>query len=210
MTLASSGGARRPRQRRSAITRDRVAQVALGLFNAQGYTPVTTNAIAEACGISTGSLYYHFRHREDVLWYLFQRVEARVRGLFIDSPFKDTGLALLRRQLVAVAEILTEYRFFFPDQTAILRRDERVAAAFLGLQTDVVGAMRGQLAGWLRPAHQGDRLVPPDAEGLARALWLMMTNWVTYLHSRGESVETAAVAGAVPVALALLDPYIPL
>ena len=53
MSMARPSGVRLTRQRRSAVTRDRVAQVALELFNEQGYLPVTTNAIAEACGIST-------------------------------------------------------------------------------------------------------------------------------------------------------------
>ncbi|MFZ2868653.1 TetR/AcrR family transcriptional regulator [Zavarzinia sp.] len=207
--MTTARGPSRPRQRRSDITRDRVANVALDLFNAHGYTPVTTNAIAEACGISTGSLYYHFRHREDVLWYLFQRVEARVRPLFVEPPFAETGLALMRRQLAAIADLLCEYRFFFPDQTAILRRDERVAEAFTRLQADVVEAIARQLGDFLRPALQGGRRVAPDTAELARAIWLMVTSWITYLVSRGEMVDAQAIARVVPVVVAILDPFIP-
>lgn len=207
--MTSASGPSRPRQRRSEVTRDRVANVALDLFNSLGYTPVTTNAIAEACGISTGSLYYHFRHREDVLWYLFQRVEARVRPLFIDPPFAETGLALLRRQLAAIADLLCEYRFFFPDQTAILRRDERVAEAFTRLQADVVAAIARQLDGFLCPALQGGRRVVADTAELARAIWLMVTSWITYLLSRGETVDARGIAGVVPVVVAILDPFMP-
>ncbi|MCW0181979.1 MAG: TetR/AcrR family transcriptional regulator [Zavarzinia sp.] len=207
--MTTARGPSRPRQRRSDITRDRVANVALDLFNAHGYTPVTTNAIAEACGISTGSLYYHFRHREDVLWYLFQRVEARVRPLFVEPPFAETGLALMRRQLAAIADLLCEYRFFFPDQTAILRRDERVAEAFTRLQADVVEAIARQLGDFLRPALQGGRRVAPDTAELARAIWLMVTSWITFLVSRGEMVDAQAVARVVPVVVAILDPFIP-
>lgn len=210
MSMARPSGVRLTRQRRSAVTRDRVARVALELFNEQGYLPVTTNAIAEACGISTGSFYYHFRNREDVLWYLFLRVEAEVRGLLIEVPFRDTGLALLRRQLSGVTGFLTDYRFFFPDQAAVLRRDERVATAFLRLQTEVLEAMTRQLAGWLRPAQQGGRVVVPDPAALARALWLMVTSWVTFLQVRGEPVTPETVAGVVPAALSLLDPFVPL
>ncbi|MFA5121971.1 TetR/AcrR family transcriptional regulator [Zavarzinia sp.] len=182
-----------------------MASVALDLFNSHGYTPVTTNWIAEACGVSTGSLYYHFRNREDVLWHLFQHVDALVRPLFVTPDFAETGMDLLHRQLSEVAPILCDYRFFFPDQSAILRRDARVADAFAALHADCVAAMDRQLAATLRPAGPA----APDTLALARSIWILVTGWVTYLYMRREPVTPETVAGVAPLIAGLLAPYVP-
>jgi len=46
--------------------RDRILDVAEGLFQERGYTAVAMRDIAEAAGMRTASLYYHFPSKEEL------------------------------------------------------------------------------------------------------------------------------------------------
>src|ERR1700744_2476893 len=56
-------GPRRPR----GDTRERILDVALELFNDQGYDATSLREIAERLGITKAALYYHFRSKDDIL-----------------------------------------------------------------------------------------------------------------------------------------------
>ncbi|MFZ4860593.1 TetR/AcrR family transcriptional regulator [Sphingobacterium sp. Mn56C] len=53
-------------------TKDRILEVALTLYNAEGIRTVTTRHIAAQLGISAGNLHYHFKHTEDIIQALFE------------------------------------------------------------------------------------------------------------------------------------------
>lgn len=48
-------------------TRDRIIATARNLYNELGYSAVTTAALADACGIAEGNLWYHFKTRRELL-----------------------------------------------------------------------------------------------------------------------------------------------
>lgn len=70
----SDGRLRRsPRQERSRATVDRVLVEAARLFDELDYAGTTTNKIAEAAGISIGTLYHYFPGKDSVLHSLAER-----------------------------------------------------------------------------------------------------------------------------------------
>lgn len=54
--------------------RDDILEAAAQLFEEQGYERATLDDIAKAVGIKKGSLYYHIRSKEDLLFALHQRL----------------------------------------------------------------------------------------------------------------------------------------
>jgi AcrR family transcriptional regulator len=70
--------ARRPR----GVTRERILDVALELFNEQGYEQTPLREIAERVGVTKAALYYHFERKEDILLELHLRVHALGREAF--------------------------------------------------------------------------------------------------------------------------------
>ena len=55
-------------------TQTRIVDAAQLLFNEHGTAAVSTNRIAEYCGISKGNLHYHFRTKQEIIRCLFQRM----------------------------------------------------------------------------------------------------------------------------------------
>jgi len=57
---------------------DAILQAAIDLFAGEGHARTTTNRIAERAGVSIGSLYQYFPHKDAILAALFERHEAAV------------------------------------------------------------------------------------------------------------------------------------
>jgi AcrR family transcriptional regulator len=67
-----------------ADTRERILEVALKLFNEQGYEKTSLREIAERLDVTKAALYYHFERKEDILLELHQRLQA-VGGDLVDQ-----------------------------------------------------------------------------------------------------------------------------
>ena len=67
-------GLRRGRPRGS--TRERILDVALELFTAQGYEQTSLREIADRLGVTKAALYFHFERKEDILLQLHMRLHA--------------------------------------------------------------------------------------------------------------------------------------
>ena len=81
-----------PRSRRPrGVTRERILDVALELFNEQGYEQTSLREIAERVGVTKAALYYHFERKEDILLELHLRVHALGREAFAQLAALDDG-----------------------------------------------------------------------------------------------------------------------
>jgi AcrR family transcriptional regulator len=76
---AQAGTRRAGRPRGS--TRDRILDVALELFNEQGYDKTSLREIAERLGVTKAALYYHFERKQDILLELHLRLHALGRDV---------------------------------------------------------------------------------------------------------------------------------
>jgi len=83
-----------PVQARAVETRDRILDAAARVFGRHGYAAGTTNRIAEAAGLSVGSLYQYFPNKDAILVELVRRhvregtaaVEAALAAAIRDDP----------------------------------------------------------------------------------------------------------------------------
>ena len=96
-------------------TKDRIAETARVLFNEQGYGAVSTAALAAACGIAEGNLWYHYKTRRALLDAIGERfalaIEARLDLRPASDPVGDYA--------AMVAAMMTEFRdfrFLYRDQ----------------------------------------------------------------------------------------------
>ncbi|KAA5605162.1 TetR/AcrR family transcriptional regulator [Roseospira marina] len=90
-------------------TRHRLKRGALELFVHQGISETTTRQIAAACDMSEGNIYRHFPSKEELARELLHdemvRLATGLRGaVAVDTPFKETVLALVRAYCRLAAE----------------------------------------------------------------------------------------------------------
>jgi AcrR family transcriptional regulator len=94
---------KQPRQERARATRDAVLLGAERLLDTEGPDALTTNRIAEAAGVSIGSLYQYFPHKQAIIAALIDVFLARYFEVFVgaletlrDLPLEVVGEALAR------------------------------------------------------------------------------------------------------------------
>lgn len=93
-----------PRQQRSRETYERVLDVAAEIFEKYGYAGTTTNKVAEAAGISIGTLYHYIPDKDALLYSLTERHLASgvdsVASVFRRLREEDPGLEESLRAII--------------------------------------------------------------------------------------------------------------
>lgn len=88
---------------------------ALGLFSTKGTSATSMQEIAEICGISKGSLYLHFKSKEElqqsVIHYCMQSIYDKI--VLVDSEQQLSPKEILRRQIEILLENFVELKEFF-------------------------------------------------------------------------------------------------
>ncbi len=107
-------------------TRDRIIEHARHLFNELGYGAVTTAALARACGIAEGNLWYHFKTKRALLDALGERYAAAVEARLLLTPAGDP-VSAYAALLAAVADELQTFRFLYRDQSSYGAHAEVIA-----------------------------------------------------------------------------------
>ena len=108
-------------------TRARIVETARTLFNEQGYGAVSTAALAAACGMAEGNLWYHFKTRRALLDALGERFAKTIEARLALAPGSDpvASYAIL---LEAVMVEFRDFRFLYRDQRSYGEHGEVIAA----------------------------------------------------------------------------------
>jgi AcrR family transcriptional regulator len=171
-TTEQAGGVR---ERKRQQTLERIAEVSLHLFVANGYEETTLDAIAAAAGIARRTFFYYYKSKDEMLIAL--QCEGFVKALhqaFVELPMGTTRLDALRKSLpklvasfendrtLAIADIM--------DSTESLR--VRKLSIFIEMESALFSAMA---RAWPASADQaGHRLMATIAVGVLR---LSMEQW---------------------------------
>jgi len=97
-------------------TRNRIVLTARQLFNRAGYGAVTTAALAEACGIAEGNLWYHFKTKRDLLAAIAEEFAVRVEARLARRPDPADPLGSYCAMLAEMMQELRDFRFLYRDQ----------------------------------------------------------------------------------------------
>src|SRR5512134_405288 len=169
---------------RAEVTRERILEASLRLFNERGEPNVATSDIAHELGISPGNLHYHFRHKNELVVRLFDRFRGRVEvalGVPEGRPAHAEDLWLF---LHVLFEEVRDHRFLFRDLDDLLSRDRR-------LKRELARLMRGLVAAGAMRA--GEREIDALAEGTA----MIVAYWMSFKAIRGEALPGDAVGRGV-------------
>jgi len=93
---------RKAKQERAQATIEAVLEAAAQILTVEGYEGATTNRIAEAAGVSIGSIYQYFPNKESIVAELIERTLGQVMSVFVERLAQVGNLALKEgvRQLI--------------------------------------------------------------------------------------------------------------
>ena len=98
---------------RAEQTRAAIIEAALGLFREAGYEATTMRAIAQAAGVSTGSAYYYFGSKEELIQEFYARNTAEHVAASTPVLRAETAFApRLRGTLRALIDVMAPYHEF--------------------------------------------------------------------------------------------------
>src|SRR6201991_614655 len=188
-------------------TQFRILQAALELFNEHGSAAVSSNRIAERCGISKGNLQYHFRNKREIIFAVFQQAIGEMdSGWYRDhlAPTLDHMAAMFVRQL----QLILKYRFFYREMANLLRGDKVLRPRFSDNRTRRLK----DLERFFRTlAAQGHIRLPADDRRLRSIIditWILSENWLNYLEYHDREVTADSISAGYNEILEVLQPYL--
>lgn len=164
-------------------TKDRILEVSLAMFNAQGEPNVTTNHIADELEISPGNLYYHFRNKENIVEHIFARFEARMDQALLVPDDRLPTLEDVWLQLHMVFECMWDYRFLYRDLVDILSRNRKLRTHFARILTRAGTSTRAVLTGLAQAGIV--RATADEIRATAENVLLVTTFWLNFNAVRG-------------------------
>lgn len=95
-------------------TKERILKAAMELYNDQGVHTITSRHIAAEMGISGGNLHYHFKHTDEIIKTLYDRLSFDFDAIVLaiaSLPGIDleTVMSFVERSF----ELMYKYRFIF-------------------------------------------------------------------------------------------------
>jgi AcrR family transcriptional regulator len=188
-------------------TQFRILQAALELFNEHGTAAVSSNRIAERCGISKGNLQYHFRNKREIIYALFQQAIGEMdAGWYRDhlAPTLEHMAAMFVRQL----QLILKYRFFYREMADLLRQDPQLRKRFADNRER---RLRDLEKFMLTLQSRGLMRFPPDPRRLRSILdvtWIVNENWLNYMDYHDREVTVEAMLEGYGETLEVLRPYL--
>jgi AcrR family transcriptional regulator len=188
-------------------TQLRILQAALELFNELGTAAVSSNRIAERCGISKSNLQYHFNNKREIISALFQlALEEMDAGWYRDhlAPTLEHMAAMFVRQL----QLILKYRFFYRELASLLREDPMLRRRFAQNRERRLRDIEKFLHAL---ASQGLMRLPTDARRLRSIVdvtWIISDNWINYVEYHDREIGATTILEGYYEILEVLRPYL--
>jgi AcrR family transcriptional regulator len=153
-----------------SVKRRQIIEGARAVFLAQGFDAASMNDIARAAGVSKGTLYVYFRHKEQLFEAIVeQECELQAEGIFDLDPNDHDVEAVLTRLGLAYVRFLCR-----PEKASAIRTVIAIAERMpeLGRKFYESGPARGiaQLAAYIAAQVDAGVLVVEDCEIAAAQL----------------------------------------
>ena len=187
-------------------TKEKILRTALGLFNNEGESQISSVDIASVMGISPGNLYYHYKGKDEIIIELFADFEAEIRQVLSSPIQKPLAVEDNWIYLYIIFEEIFDFRFFYKNQSDLIDRNPSLRTAFakiLALKEQTALSLLSTLetGGYVR-FGEGEK------SALATRIAQHFTFWLQYHDLRyGESAPKSLIDAGVFATLVQITPY---
>lgn len=191
------------------ITKDRIKNTAIELFNREETLSVTTNHIAKEAGISPGNLYYHYKNKEEILMEIYREMSDAFEGYdsFRRIMESDNPLQELSKMFDLYGELFWHFRFMMRDATVLMAIYPQLKSMFLERQEKRIGQIEGLLNDLV--AKNILASIPSDEMLLhAKLHWFISTYWQTFITTGSEITKDSIREAKEVIFKLMLYPYL--
>ena len=182
-------------------------RAAVRLFNEGGTAAVSTNHIAQEAGISPGNLYYHYRNKEEIIRTIYGRMMASWEATFELPQDRAPTLTDLRAILEETFSVLWEYRFFYREFVALMRRDPELGRRYREVRERGLTNTEFLLKSFVEGGVLQDPEDPTAMSRLAKMFWLIAEFWLPFAEMGEERVGPDRLQEGVDLMMQVLRPY---
>lgn len=157
---------KKPRQGRSRETVEALLEATARVLVSAGYDRASTNRIAEAAGVSVGSLYQYFPGKEALVAALIERHSGEVRSLVLER-MSEVACAPIEEAVRTVVRGVFDAHLIDPRLHRLLH-EQVPRVGRLGRLLDDMRALEEVLVHFLEARR--DELAPRDLRAAARVI----------------------------------------
>ena len=167
-----------------------------------GVGVVSTRAVAERAGVSSGNLHYHFANKEALVRALLARREELTDPVW-EFPDGRPSIAGVERMLRANLRLAWQYRFLNRELVTFALDDPAFRLDYAGLYERRIDQLRALLNGLVELGLVD--LTPAALEAALVSGWVLSENWLVHLQAMGLEVTEERVAEGARLVMAVLD-----
>jgi AcrR family transcriptional regulator len=190
----------------SQQTKNNIIQKALDLFNEYGTAAVSLNSLAEALGISTGNLQYHYHSKEEIIRAILESMFNDWNVVYQEMDTESFTLNNLRRTLRLNFDLVWKYRFFYRELNALLRNDEVLAKRYAAIQEQRL-AEQEMLTKQMAKSSEA-RTTSKELHNMVLIGWILSSSWLSYVESTGRPVDETALSEGIEILIQHYKPYL--
>jgi AcrR family transcriptional regulator len=187
----------------SSVTRDRIVQRSILLFNRSGLRNVAIERIAADMKISPGNLTYHFPRKHQLIAATLDIMQDRLRTA-LERPTAVRSARDGADYLIRLYRTLWDFRFFFNALTYVLT-DRALRTEYSKLHYWAIDTIQQDLIVLCKHGYFVLPTPPNTFTLVAENMWSLLLNWVRMQHIRSPSAATPSNAALFDCALHILS-----
>ncbi len=187
-------------------TREKITDITVELCNRHGAFSVTTNHIIDELGISPGTLYYHFKNKEEIIREIFLKISSEFTQVMsgFDKCEDFSGTMKLFRENY---RLIYKYRFFYLEISSLLKKDEILKEMYRKNYREKMKFMKSAIIhfekkGLIKKFSSSDQI-----ERLMKNIWIITDFWMSFSDSSGENTNEKMIDGGLKQLEEILKPH---
>ena len=188
----------------SKETQALIISTALNLFNEYSSGAISTNRIAEHCGISKGNLHYHFKNKQEIILSIFRNIADEMNSGWYQDHL-DPSVTHMAEMFVRQLRLIHDYRFFYREMPALLRSDPILLRRYQENRDKRLEA----LFEYFRELVKCGVMQFKDESNLNHLVvstWIISDNWLNFIEFGQIEQSLEKVLGGYEIILEIMRP----
>lgn len=193
-------------------TKERILIGALGLFNTDGATDVTTNDIAKELKMSPGNLYFHYKNKEQIIREIFKKLSAETTEVWKPQTklAKKNQQIHLQQFIEKNLQLYWKYRFFHREIYTLRKKDPELSKLWKQHMKKLGLLMIIMYKHWVKSGYMQPMQTKYEMEYIGELLFVSSNSFMQFFETsdRGDVPSTKAFEKARRHIMRMLLPYL--